>query len=154
MDGVTHLTSPNASYFPLPSLYASLQDTEITVLEEAFALVVTGAYSQAETAYERLPLRLKFHSVVVIGRSIGLIQQWRFKETHRLLQEAQEYGAGGREENLLIRALFAYVNIAYTGSFIQARDSIRELRQLITTIHIEDFTDVQVFFYDDIGKEL
>lgn len=156
MDRVTHLTSPNVSYFSLPSLYASLQDEEIAVLEKAFALVVTGAYSEAEIAYERLPLRLKFHPVVVIGRSTGLTQQWRFREAHQILQEAidQEFDAGSREENILIRAVFAYVTIAFKGSFVQARDSIRELRQLITTIQVEDFTDVQVFVCDVIGREL
>ena len=72
---INHLTSPNNSHFPIPSLYASLQDEEIHLMEEAFALVMTGAFAEADRAYERLPSQLTSHSIVIICKSIAYLQQ-------------------------------------------------------------------------------
>ena len=146
---IDHLASPNASYFPIPSLYASLQDEEIDLLEKAFALVVTGALIEADETYERLPPQLRFHSVVIVGRATSYLQQWGFRESYAILEAALGHDQDGRgsEEDLLIRTLFAYVNIVLLGSFVPARDCMREIRSLMQNICMEDITDIQVKIY-------
>ncbi|MCJ1224379.1 hypothetical protein MMC12_001024 [Toensbergia leucococca] len=143
------LTSPNVAWFPVPSLYASLQDESINLLETCFALVVTGAFFEADRAYEGLPQQLRHHCATVLGRSIGLLQQWRFKDAYLILQEALLHGPDGRsyEEYLLIRILFAYVSIKFKGSFVQARDCMRELRLLIKNVPMQELKDIQVRGY-------
>ena len=149
---INHLTSPNNSHFPIPSLYASLQDEEIHLMEEAFALVMTGAFAEADRAYERLPSQLTSHSIVIICKSIAYLQQWRFRECYAVLEAALSHGADGRkgDEYLLTRTLFAYVNILFRGSFVLARDCMREIRSLIQSIRPEDITDIQVGIFQFI----
>ncbi|MCJ1385804.1 hypothetical protein MMC17_008928 [Xylographa soralifera] len=144
---INHFTSPNISYFPLPSLYASLPEGDINLLEKAFALVVTGAFIEADRTYERLPPQLKFHSVVTIGRSTSYLQQWRFRECYAILEEALSHEDGGRssEEDLLIRTLFAYVNIVFLGSFVLARECMREIKSLVKNVCVKDITDIQIY---------
>ena len=120
--------------------------------------MVTGAFIEADRTYERLPPQLKFHSVVIIGRSTSYLQQWRFRDSYAILEAAlsQQEGGRGSEEDLLIRTLFAYVNIVFLGSFVPARDCMREIRSLMQNICMEDITDIQVEIYQQmlIGSTL
>ena len=111
--------------------------------------MVTGAFIAADSAYERLPPKLRCHSVVIIGRSTSYLQQWRFRESYAILEAAlsHEKGERGREENILIRTLFAYVNIVFLGSFVPARGCMRGIKSLIRNVCMEDITDLQVGSY-------
>lgn len=141
------LTSPNVTYFPIPSLYTALQDEDVQRLEHCCALGLTGIPAEAEEAWTALPGQLKIHSVYLIGRTTNLLYQRNFRTAYALLVEVtRENLLQGRtvEETLLVRSLFAYVAIVFKGSFVLAKECMLELRSLFSQTHLEEYTDGKV----------
>ena len=139
--------SPNATYFAIPSLYAALPDNDVKLLENCFALQFTALPAEAEEAFNSLPLPLRHHPAALIGLTINLQGQWKFRVADALLEGILPglLKDKDQEEVLLIRCLFAYVKIVIKGSFFMARDCMVELRALLGATSVEEYTDIRVW---------
>ena len=141
--------SPNHTYFPIPSLYAGLPETDVQAIEQILASDFAAAVPEAEEAFAALPERLRTKSVVVIARAINFLFLWNFRAAHDFLEKVDLSGdlLGNllQEESLLIRSLFAFAKIIFVGSFELARTCLAELKSLFAQAHLQHCTDLTVW---------
>ena len=141
------LLSPNTTYFAVPSLYRALAGDDVRLLEHCFALEFTALPAEAEEAFNSLPLPLKHRPPAVIGLTVNLRGQWKFRVAEAFLEGILQalLKDNDQEEALLVLCLFAYVKIVIRGSFLMAKDCMVKLRALLGATSIEEYTDIRVW---------
>ena len=140
--------SPNHTYFPIPSLYTTLPQTDVQIIEEVLASDFVAPVPEAEVNLSVLPDGLGLHPVTIIARSMSLLFLWEFRAAYLLLKGyiSSNFEASDVTPNvaLLLRALQAYADIIYNGSFEAARACLVDLKQILVPLHLEGYNDLTV----------
>ncbi|KAL6713109.1 hypothetical protein ACLMJK_009230 [Lecanora helva] len=141
--------SPNKTYFPIPSLYTLLSESDGQIIEQILASDFVAPTPQAEQSFAALPDNLRLHPVTIIARAINLLYLWEFRVAHSLLYEfvsgKEKIHNVEKEQSLLIQAFLAYTDIMFNGSFKRARACLLELRDLLAPIELERHTDLTIY---------
>ena len=140
--------SPNDTYFPVPSLYYTLTQSDVQIIERILASDFVAPAPEMETHLAALNHDLKAHPVTVIARSINLLYLWEFRAVYDLLHGfvSRQYEGldGGPQMALLVQALLAYADVTYNRSFELARACLVGLKGVLTPLCLEDYTDLTV----------
>ena len=141
--------SPNHTYFPIPSLYTTLPQSDVQTIEEILASDFVAPVPETETNFAAMPEDLKFHPVTLIARSVNLLFLWEFRAAYVLLHGFVSSNFEGSDVvpqvALLVRALHAHADVVYVGSFESARACLVDLKSLLVPLRLEDYTDLTVW---------
>lgn len=139
-------------YSPLSPMYEYFQTPEIPSLDQAVLYGQVRAFKESLAIFDSFSSDTKHHPVIVLELSTILYAQGRprdsasvIKET--LLHDQQPPDAGPRSEiHKALRVWLAVLEILSEGSFVRARESIKEIRAWLLSVPIEDYTPLQVGF--------
>lgn len=135
---------------PLSPKYEQFQTPEIPNLDQAVLYGQVRAFKESLAIFESFSSDVKQHPVIAYELSTILYAQGRPKDsanviTETLLHEQQHLHA--RDFSNIYRFLrlsLAVMEVFSEGSFVRARESLKEIRAWLLFIPIEDYTPLQV----------
>lgn len=138
-------------YGSLPSQYDTLDASTTMQLEQAALCCHMRDFQAALSALDAFPAEIRHHPVVAFEHSQVYWLEWSLLDCARILREALTWAEENRADvdehgiYTLLRACLGKLEVYTRGDFTLARDAMREVNGWLSSISIEQYTDVQVF---------
>ena len=132
------------------SLYCELDPSLVLSLERAVYLQCIRAFDESIVIFESLPAILSYNEVVVLEHFSVLWSQGRIKDAFLLLNHVLEYAEQHDDRfwelgpYTLLRVLRAKSDLFHRGSWVNGRESLKEIKGWLDGIAPQAYTDVQV----------
>lgn len=132
------------------SLYGGLDPATILSLERAVYLQCIRAFDESIAIFESFPTTLSYNEVIVLEYFSVLWSQWRIKDAVLLLNHVLEYAEQHDERfwelgpYTFLRVLRAKSDLYYRGSWMNGRESLKEIKGWLYGVAPQAYTDVQV----------
>ncbi|KAL8859767.1 MAG: hypothetical protein Q9178_003882 [Gyalolechia marmorata] len=137
-------------YGSLTCQYSALPKAVVPLLEKASLYCRVRAFDESHLAFESIDASIRHHPVVAYEEFLTYWAQWRLAESAQVLEDALTWDQKSNEHtrtyglHSLLRIALAKAEVFTKGDFTKARDSMREVKNWLRDVSVDQYTDLQV----------
>ena len=137
-------------YGSLTSQYSALPIAVVSLLEKASLYCRVRAFDESHLAFDSIDATIRHHPVVAYEEFLVYWAQWRLTESAQVLEDALTWDQKSHEHTKsyglysLLRVTLAKVEVFTKGDFTKARDSMREVKNWLRDVSVDQYSDLQV----------